>query len=565
MQGFYKNRLFPIAFIFFLAVVFFYPVIIQGKTFFAFDTLLQYLPWSSLISDYRAHNLLISDPVNMLYLCHYFIKTGIALKSLPIWDGSAFCGVPFYFGYTPLANPIALLCSILLPITTAHDVILWIHLLGAGIFMFLFLSAIHLKVYPALFGAVSWMFKGYVMVFFEIESAQIIASTLPAILFFFEKWLTQKTRLHWLLFILSIALSISSGYTQLIIYQTLFVCAYLLYRFVADSAVRATVKGFITKNKADFLLGIVLSGLLSAYFIVSHLALLEDPQRVSMSFKNLYEQTGQLPIRYLITLIFPDFYGTPAGNLFFFAPSDTGLPPYNNYSELCIYSGILTLFLASATLPFAFKRALIPFFLLTALITLTMAMGSALYYPFAGYIPGLNFSSPTRIIYIFGFCLSILSAIGVDLILTARGKNKRKIMAVLLILLSAVIILLVIVQTEWGRRWTAESIIEIGPPELHLLFKNHISILSEIILRPLTIVFASFISLSGLLVIEKTRTKTIFLFFGLMVLSADLMIFSWKYNTTSPKHLEFPETEAIRFLKKDTSFFSNYHFRSIYA
>ena len=53
----------------------------------------------------------------------------------------------------------------------------------------------------------------------------------------------------------------------------------------------------------------------------------------------------------------------------------------------------------------------------------------------------------------------------------------------------------------------------------------------------------------------KQKLKSYYLFFAILVLSYDLISFGFIYNTASPKRMAFPETDAIRFLKKDSSLY----------
>ncbi|RJQ60485.1 MAG: hypothetical protein C4530_07350, partial [Desulfobacteraceae bacterium] len=346
-------KMLPIAFLFMLVFIFFYPVVLDGKTFYAFDTLFQYLPWSSgTVSKIRTQNSLITDPINFFYTFHHFLKTSIAIKTIPFWYDLNFCGVLYTSGSTTQSNPIVFLAFFIFPLAVAHDLVLGIHLFGAGLFMFLFLRQLGLKGCPALVGAVSWMFNGYIMVWFEFEHIQILAFSLPAILYFFECWLTTRSWFHCLCCASVIGFSICSGLAHIIIYQVLFLGCYFLYRifgYIRENQNRMTI------NKHNWIaigVALLLIALVSANFMMSHLALLQDSQRPGVPFQQLYQQTGQLPAKYLITLLFPDFFGSPARSLSF-TPQPA---PYNNYNELCIYTGILTLFLAAVCLVYIRKK-----------------------------------------------------------------------------------------------------------------------------------------------------------------------------------------------------------------
>lgn len=544
----------PILIIFLLALIFFSPVILRDRTFFAFDTLLSYLPWSSGVSNFRPNNTLITDPVNMHYLWHRFIQSCIEQKTLPLWDDLNFSGYPFSTGYTPHGNPIVFLFYLFFPLTIAHDLVLWCHLFGAGLFMFLYLKQMDYKIQPALMGAVSWMFNGYVMVFFEIESVPILAFSLPAALLFFERWLKSRAMPDCLCFTAAVAIGISSGFTHHIILQLLFISCYMLFRYFSEKR-RGT--GNTKIHRRDWYaigLAMVMLCLLSANFVTSHLILLEDPQRSTTPFGELHQQTGKLPLKYLTTMVFPDFFGNPSGSITF-TPRMKNAQPYNNYSELCIYTGVLTLFLASVCMPYFRKKGLIRFYAISAALSLTMAMGSLLYYPLVRLIPGLSFSSPTRILFVFGFCMSVLAATGADILTTVEGKKKTFILAIWILLLSTTVAVSILVQTEVGIKWATSSITWKVSTHFSILLQSHFSFTSPIMLKPLLLVVISFLTLGSVLFSRGKNSQTVFFFVGLLILSSDLASFGLKYNTASPRKLEYPTTDAIRFLKADKSKF----------
>jgi len=548
------NKILPILIIFLLAVIFFSPVILQDRTFFAFDTLLTYLPWSSGASNFRPNNTLITDPVNMHYLWHHFIQSCIEKKALPLWDGANFSGYPFSTGYTPHINPIVFLSYLIFPLSIAHDLVLWFHLFGTGLFMFLYLKQLNLKTVSALMGAVTWMFNGYVMVFFEIESVPIMAFSLPAALLFIERWLKTRTTLDCLCFTGAVAIAISSGNTHLVILKLLFVSIYLIYRYGRAGFKISGQKKRYRRDLCCLGLTILLGILLSANFITSHLSFLEDPQRSSMSFDELYDKTGKLPPKYLTTMMFPDFFGNPASRITF-TPRNKNAQPYNNYSELCIYTGVLTLFLVSVCIPCYRKQNLISFYTISAILSLTMAMGSLFYYPLAKFVPGLSFSSPTRILFVFGFCMSVLAATGADILTTVEDKKKTFILTIWILMVFIALAVSLFVQTEAGIKWATSSITWKVSNRFSVLLKSHFSFTSPTILKPLLLVVISFLTLSFALFSGKKNSQTVFFFVGLLILACDLASFGLKYNTASPRELEYPKTDAIRFLKADKSKF----------
>lgn len=554
-------RFVPIVVMFLLTVLFFYPILFQGKTFYAFDNIFSYLPWSSFIQGFHPQNPLITDPIDALYPpnfypSHFYYQAAIKSGEFTFWSTSNFCGIP----YTYYSYPFSYLFFTFLRITTAHDLILFIHLFGAGLFTYLYLKKIGLDLLPSMIGAISWMFNGYVMVWFEFEHVPILAMTLSATLLCIELWWERRSMPRFIGLTCAISLSICTLYAHLIIYQLLFVGMYILFKFT--SSVLNKRKEF--DNALKLIIGsfcaILVSMAISANFFTSHVMMLKNGQREPIPYNRLFKETGQLPVKYLATLLFPDIFGSPASkvslNLGSFVPKTDKQQTYNNYNELCIYAGIIPFLLAISCIPYLRENKQIRFFFSTASLCLLMAMGSFIYYPLAKMIPGLNLSTPTRILYLFGYSISILAALGAQ-ILQENRRGKRLFVTVLWVsILMVSIILVTYIQTEQGLRWA------IDPSHLNKFhhvdniyktLKAYFRLSSYVILKPILVIFTSIAILSSLLVVQKKSYKNIFFFCMIILLSYDLISFGNIYNASSPKTMEFPQTPAIKFLKKDTS------------
>ncbi len=545
-----KSQLFAICFILLISIIFFYPVIFEGRTFYAFDNLLQYMPWSTFNSHTEPHNPLISDPVNLFYLTSHYLKSSLQEGVLPFWKSSNFCGVL----YTPPYHPLYYLLFIFQPLST-HDLFLWFHLLGIGIFMWLFLREIGLGDLAATVGAVSWMFNGYLMVWFEFENVPMLAFPLVGTLFFLERWFKTHSMLSFLWLVVFIALSICASLAHILIYQFIFLAFYTIYRFLTAEDQQSHQLN--TKFRYMLLgtgLAFLIASIVSLSFFTAHLSVYQASQRDPIPFSELYKLTGQLPAKYLITLIFPDFFGSPVLDMTF-TPSVHGHQPYNNYNELCIYPGILVLFLAVACIPYCTRRKYVCFFVATAVLTLLMAMGSIIYYPFARFIPGLNLSTPTRVLYLFGFSMSTLAAFGTDIIMKESGPRRYAVVSLWTLLTLIVAIAAIAVQTDSGIHWAAGSAFGDRLTELLPRLKEHYSLFYPVILKPLFMVLLSLNIVVAILFAGKRLHKHLLGTLAISLLTYDLISFGLFYNTTSPMDLKYPTTPAIRFLQKDSTKF----------
>ena len=537
-----------------LVIVYFSPVIFQNKTFYAFDTIYQYLPWSSAVPGVYDHNPLITDPVNLGFNFNLLAERRGQQSYRYFWNNSIMCGIPNSSGLSNKNNPLAFVLFLLFSPTTAHDLLLGITLLATGFFMFRYLNAIGLLPQSCLVGAIAWMFNGYLMVWFEYEFILILACSLPAALLFIERWFQNQTAGNILAFAFSIAFAVTSGFAHILIYQLIFITIYLIYRF--SLAIKTGWSfSLIKTSHVYYLVGALFSGvLISANFIISHHNLISDGQRTSFSFEKLYLETGQLPLKYFTTILFPNFFGSPVDPMVII-PRQPGAQIYNNYNELCIYSGIATILLAIGTLTLVRTRRWVPFYWISAIIALASACGSFIYYPLARWMPGLGFSSPTRILYVYGFAVAVLAGIGVDDLFTEEKIGKRRLLFLWGILVVAAASIAGFVQSGKGLLWATEHTGEVFRLANDLFLKKHYNVLSPALGQPLVLIILSSALLVSAAFCKGVPNKKFVTLAIMGILSYDLVSFAYRYNTVSPIEMGFPLTDSIRFLQQDHSKF----------
>jgi len=84
-----------------LTLVFSWPVIAAGESFYAFDILNQFLPWAST-NNSPANNLLISDPLAHVLTANQLLHEGLNTGHIPYWNPWLFAGIPFEPGTNPV-------------------------------------------------------------------------------------------------------------------------------------------------------------------------------------------------------------------------------------------------------------------------------------------------------------------------------------------------------------------------------------------------------------------------------------------------------------------------------
>ena len=320
-----------------------YPVLFEGRTFYAFDALQQYLPWSAAApTGFRPHNPLITDPVNVMYPYFLFFKESLGMHTLRYWNDAVLGGLPVL----PVLHPTLVIAYLLFSVSVAHDLVLGIHLLLSGLCMFLFLRRIALGNPAALLGALAWMFNPYLMVWFEFENLILMAPSLPATLYFIECRLHSSRPVYTAGLATALAYGLAVNSAQPMLYQLLFVGVYTGCRWFQMKKRGIGVKLELSRRRISAVLALVLVLNLGIAVALAHRSIAAASQRRAVEFSELIRRTGGLPAKYLITLMFPDFYGNPTGPLTF-TPRLPGAQPYNNYNELCVYTGIAPLFLAA--------------------------------------------------------------------------------------------------------------------------------------------------------------------------------------------------------------------------
>ncbi len=524
------------------ALVFFVPVWCGGKTFYAFDTLHRYLPWQSGAA--TVNNSLISDPVNSpypysLYLSNVFFHDAIwQYHQLPWWNGLMLGGIPFSGLYT---SPFKVVFYALLDPLTAHDLFLFLHLVAAGMFCFGYLRQLRLRCPAALLGGLLWMFNGYVMCWFEFESFLLLAATLPAALFFLERLWRRKKLFDWLGLTMAISWALGTGYAHLLMLQLLFLAFMVIYRLWRQSFRKSAIK----KGVIIFI-AVMVAFISCVNFFFLHYDQYNDSSRKPYDYGVLFENTGQVYPVFMATLFYPDFFGSPVRKSCFI-PQKTHAQSYNNYSELCIYSGVITLLLTILSILGWRRYPLLRFYLAAGGIILLMCMGSWLYYPLYALVPGLKYTTPTRLLQLFGFCMVVSAAFGFDRLWRRGGRDVAKYVSVTLGVLLVGALLPLAAQTGAGMKWIFNC--SVIPPRLHDFAVNFYGYGSPLFLYPLGYMAAGMLGVFLLLGRSKRRR-----YIGVAVLviagAGEMMGFGWRYNTVVDRNMAFPESPGVKWLRE---------------
>ena len=489
------RRLLPPIAIALLVLIFFWSFILQGKVFLAADTLSEHPPWKSYApAGFLSHNTLITDPMNQNYSFSKIYNDQLKQGKFATWSPYILGGIPTY---SSRSYPLNLFFHRFFSTATAMTLLLMTHLFLMGIFMYLYLKEIGAGSRGALFGAAAFMFNGCAMVWLSFETVIPTSAYVPLLLLLMERYQGPRRYFFALLGALVLGLVFLTGHIQYILYVGMIMLMYGVFLLVR-AALRKAPFSEMAALAACAVLTAVGGMLIGAMDLLPAWAVINYSSRVgrNFDFNGLFTTLGRIPYRWLITLVFPDYFGSPVLRLGVL-PSTGG--EYMNYNELCLYLGIPTLFLllALAVRP---RTAHGRFFLGLTAATAAMLAGSVLFYPFFKLYPGLDKLNPMRMIFIFVFAAAAAAGLGVKNIEEATGKLRWVLLGSALALTGTVVFLALTGSTRGAIAFFNREQFGAATPATTLTpwvfekLRNLRSVSSPIIMKPLVIALSAGLS-----------------------------------------------------------------------
>jgi hypothetical protein len=234
----------------------------------------------------------------------YFGFNQLKQGNLALWNPHVFCGVPFFGGFqSALLYPPNFLFMVL-PLALAVNVNIVLHILLAGLFMFLWAWHRGLKPQACFFSAVLLMFCGpYFMHIYPGHLSNLCAMAWVPLIFLSIDGICDKRSLNWaLLGVAAISMLILAGHPQYVFYTAVASAIYCALSLL-NQPQRARVLSLLTLMCiwAGLLVSVqLLTGLEeSAYTVRGH-------GGVGLEFA----ASGSFPLANLMTLISPDFLGS---------------------------------------------------------------------------------------------------------------------------------------------------------------------------------------------------------------------------------------------------------------
>ncbi len=500
-----KVNFFPPLILFLLVLLFFYKVFL-GLIPIPADLIVgSYYPWV----DYKWGNLvgvpvknpLITDAVSIIYPLRSYATDLIKEGQIPLWNPLMFAGYPI-IGSQPVGLYFpSILFYLIFSSSLAWTLQVMLQPLLAGGFMYALARHLSLNKGASLFAAISYGFGGFSLIWLEWNTQAASSAFLPLLILFEDLLLTSKNIRWGILLSFALALQIFSGYFPVTLFSLIAMGIWFLFR--------ASVRNFL---KLTFF---ILAGLgLSSILLLPSLELFQNSQRI---YEVIGLQGSFVPYEYLLTFLSPDFFGNPStGN--FWGPE--------NYLNAAFYSGVTAVglaivgFLGGSRLRVVYPLAVI--LVITLIIVTPNPIAKVLYQWNLWGGPSVTMN---RALFLVNFAVALLSGVGLNLLGDKSFKSYlQSFLGVLgiLLVMGAIVYLL----KDWQ-------------PGFNISLKN--------------LIFPLIISLTGLLIIFFSKIfkipKQVVAIGLLVLLTAELFRFGWKFNPFTPSRYLYPPTPLTDFLK----------------
>lgn len=499
-----------------LTVAFFYPALAGQKVFWG-DIVLQDYPW------------------------RHFAATQIRDHEFPLWNPYNYSGMPFLADVqSAVLYPLNLVLALFvdggsLSFAALQNQIIF-HFFLAGAFMFALLRHFHLRRISCLIGSVSFMFCGFLVAHLGHVGMLNVAVWMPLVFLFFHKSLTERNCLSAVWGGLFFGICILGGHSQPALYMLSTMGLYLLWSVVTTLATRQPHR--LRHSAAQiglFALMLIVTFGIAAAQIIPMAELTQHSIRAEEGFD--FATSYSLPPRHLITLLIPKFFGVTI-------PGQSEYWGEDNFTEMCVYVGILPLVLAALALVFRRNRET-RFFGCIALFSIVMALGR--YTPLYRFIYSLPtplrlVRVPARFGYLLGFSTAVMAGFGADALVSPLTESARSFLRRLTRVLAALGVMTALSLFAFYAFWIGNSTTEQAwkyatATDQTLLF--------------LLILLSCWLVL--LLFVKRRLTTTTLGVSLLVVLVVDLFAFGSEYNLAegTPNEVQNKRLPVVEYLKAE--------------
>ncbi|MGE5197775.1 MAG: hypothetical protein ACM3IL_04650 [Deltaproteobacteria bacterium] len=368
---------------------------------------------NGLISSYEYGDMFIAE-----YAHKSLTFSQLRAGQFPLWNPYTFCGYPWFANpANQMSYPLNFI-FLFLPVNVAINYSFMLHILIAGLGMYLFVASILKDKFPALISALVFMFSPvfFLRCFAGHLTVVHAYSWIPFIFFTADLFLRKRKGIYVLLTALFLGLQLLTGHSQTCFYTLLGICLYFIFFSIADYRQNRDKRALFYRAKSLAFILALAAGIAAVKIIPNiELTRLSNRSIPDPAFVGFFS----FPPSNFITYLLPEFFG-----------DGLNVPYWGSYNlwEMCGYVGILPLVLGITSVLCKRNRYTV-FFSFLAVLGILGSLGSHtfLFKLFYYFLPGYNkFRGHSKFLILFFFSIAILSAYGVSWLLGKKeGQNQR--------------------------------------------------------------------------------------------------------------------------------------------
>jgi hypothetical protein len=395
------------------------------------------------------------DTFNQEYPYRFLAFTNIFKNNITLWNPYLFCGSPFFANPTnQLFYPVNII-FLFLPLNVAINYSFVLHVVIAGIGMYLLAFLLIKNSYLAFISAFIFMFSP--LFFLRCFAGHLTTlnayAWIPFIFWSSQIFLKEKKATYIIITGIFLGVQLLAGHPQTSYYTIIALTAYFLFSILWDYSKNKNSAGFPFLIFSYFAVIFIGLGIAAIRLIPSlEFMRLSDRSANELSFAGAWS----FPAQNLLTYLLPEFYG-----------DIVHFPYWGQYVlwEMCGYVGILPLVLSIIAIVYQRNRYTLFFFGL-AVFALLGSLGehTPLFKIFYYFLPYYSkFRGHSKFLILFVFSIPILAAYGLSWLLERKeGKENdfKKLLLALGIISGASILISLFIHFNyslslewWMRLW----------------------------------------------------------------------------------------------------------------
>jgi hypothetical protein len=386
------------------------PAAKDGWSFGSFDRVIPVTSLGTGTYPFGPHNWLSSDSVTQMVPFNTFDWTAIHHLQFPLWNDLSLLGLPQFLNFQSAVLSLPDLTSYLVPLRFAFLVVVAMKLLIAGTGAYALCRVLGLRPLASVLGGVVYMLSGAFSSWLTWPLSGVVAwlGWIAALAILSYRW--KGKRSYVVLLALAIAFCVYGGFPE----AYFFVAAALISFFVALAVVTLAQRRRLSlSGVVRVAAGIVAGGVLSAPLWFPGLQVVKGSHRETLTgFAGV--NAGTLGL-----LVAPGYYGLPIkGSAWFYS--------YGNYYETVVYVGVIALVLAGAAVLRWWRHPAVIALVVMVVVTLLISYQTKSFHVLSDLLRHSRLDSVvfSRMRSVVGLPIGVLSALGLETLMRARGERR---------------------------------------------------------------------------------------------------------------------------------------------